>query len=306
VAWPVRALVVALALLGVGAGLGRGTAGAQSQAPSRIAYIVYLPGWNMISFGDLTSLDSPGLRSVIRGPLYTLQPGDATFTEEDLSKLVPGQSYWAYFTQDSFAFLRQSTKQSYTVDVPANTCVMVGNPSTQGSARVTGADHVYVYSNTLNNYVEEILIGVARGGWACMGAQGGLVTVAYIGDVQTEAWPQCCNPQPVSNGGQARLILKNDSPTPLTIGMAQLDAGGDIKAGGSVAGAHMTGCPNCARFAQPGQCSGGAVTYTTDLAPGVYTLRLQSDAANVPDVVSDITLSPDTSYTVCFELPAGR
>ena len=161
-----RVLLVA-AVCGLGLWQAAASGAPRAQAPANFAYMVYLPGWNVVSFGDLTGLDSADLHAVIRGPLYTFQPGDDAFEARDLATLTPGEAYWVYFTQNAFIFLRQSAHDSVTTLVPAGRCALLGNPSTRGSARIAGAAHFYTFSTALNRYDDQALIGVGRGGWAC-------------------------------------------------------------------------------------------------------------------------------------------
>jgi hypothetical protein len=294
-------LVTAVALMPL---LGR-PAGADAQAPPNFAFVVFEPGWNIVAFGGSTNLDSPGLRSVIDAPLYTFQPGDSGFEETDLAHVAPGTAYWVHFAQDSFFFLPRSTIDSYSVDVAAGSCVLVGNPSTSGSARVEGADRLYAFSPALNSYTGGSLIGVGRGAWACNGAQGSTVTVRYQGDMDPLEWPACCGPAATGNSGRAHVIFKNDSSAPVLVGLAQMDGSSEPMAGGGVAGAHLGACRSCPAYSAHDTCNPQAVSYSVDLEPGVYALHVQSHAPDVPDTISTITLSADTSYVFCYYNQAG-
>lgn len=303
---PVAAFV--LGLLAAALVLGRG-ARAQAPAPAAtFAYVVYAPGWNLISPGGQDDIDVQSLQVDFNGPLYTFQANDTAYQTATLGSVKPGFGYWANFSRTVRIALNLSDRDSYTVTVPGGQCVMVGNPSTKGSARVRGADHVYAFSAVLNGYVEESLLGIGRGAWACNATATTTVSVAFEGDVLSASWPDCCAPKSISDRGQGLLIFQNDSPAPIIVGMRQIDENGDLVEGAAALLGAVQACTTCPEYAagQHNSCSSAAVERTFDMPPGTYTLHIQSEAANMPDLVSSIVVDPDTSYALCYFIPANR
>ena len=278
-----------------------------------MAYVVLPAGWNLVSFADLTSLQvvGGGSQSPVAGPLYTFQPNDRNYESTDLGHVTPGEGYWVDVTQTFSVVLDTSTLTSTHVAVPAGQCVMVGNPSTLGTARVTGADAVFSFSAVANQYVQGTWLGVGRGAWACNYSNATeTVTTAYDNSITTTdiGWPGCCDPQPVNNGGQAVVVFHNDTPSPLIAGMRQLDATGNAAplTLNNFFRSALSGCSSCPEYTQHPSCNAAAPTDSASLAPGTYTLHLESDEHNVGDIQVTITLAPDTQYSVCFFLFADR
>jgi hypothetical protein len=304
-----RRLGFALILAAVAAVALFGRDAVQAQAPpADFAYVVYPPGWNLISSGNQTDIGVESLQVGFSPPLYTFQAGDAAYESTSLSSVKAGYGYWAYFSRTVRIALNLSSRDSYTVTVPAGQCVMVGNPSTKGSARVRGADRVFAFSALLNDYVPETLIGIGRGAWACNGAAPSTVSVAFEGDVLSAAWPDCCAPTPSSQGGQGLLVFQNDSPAPIIVGLRQIDQNGELLEGGVPLIGAVEPCTTCPEYGsgQHTACNNAAVTRSFAVPPGLYTLHIQSEAPNMPDLVASITVDPDTRYALCYFIPANR
>jgi len=65
-------------------------------------------------------------------------------------------------------------------------------------------------------------------------------------------------------------------------------------------------CDACPEYANHGSCSTAAVAYSVDADPGLYTLHIQSEDANVPDVQIGISVDANTSYGLCYFVDANR
>ena len=300
-------LGASLALIAFAALLARGAARAQAPLPpANFAYVVYLPGWNLISSGGQTAIDTPTLVQDSDGPLFTFQPNATNYDVVDLAHVRPGQGYWVHFTRRTALALDLSPRESSSVTVPAGQCVMVGNPSTSGSARVTGGERTYIFSTALNNYVAGSLVGVGRGAWACNDTRTSTVSVAFAGDVLGANWPDCCNPHPVNNRGAALMIFDNDSPAPIIVGARQMDTNGDYLDTGDLIRGNLDACVTCPEYTTHRSCSTDAVTSSISVEPGYYTLHIQSEDRNVPDLQTSIFASADTSYDLCYFVDATR
>jgi len=300
-------LGASLALIAFAALMARGAARAQAPLPpANFAYVVYLPGWNLISAAGQTDISVPSLTDALSGSLFTFQPNATNYDVVDLAHVRPGQGYWANFTKRTAVALESSVRDAYTVTVPAGQCVMVGNPSTNGSARVTGAERIYVFSTALNNYVAGSLVGIGRGAWACNDTRTSTVSVAFTGDVLGANWPDCCNPHPINNRGAALMIFDNDSPAPIIVGARQMDANGDYLDTGDLIRGNLDACVTCPEYTTHRSCSTDAVTSSISVEPGYYTLHIQSEDRNVPDLQTSIFASADTSYDLCYFVDATR
>jgi hypothetical protein len=298
---------VAFGLLAVGGAWSGGAVRAQSSLPpANFSYVSYLPGWNLISSAGDAAADAPTLVDAISGPLFTFQPDARGYATTDLGHLKPGQGYWANFTKKAAIAYGVSDLDSTTLVIPAGQCAMVGNPSTKGSARVTGAERVYSFSAALNQYVDGSLIGLGRGAWACNDTRTSTVSVAFAGDVTQASWPDCCNPRPFPNRGMGHVIFANDSPSPFIVGLRQMQANGDYLDGGDAVRGEIDACPSCTEVSGAHQCSAGAIVLSFDMAPGSYSLHIQSEARNVADLQISISIDPDTQYSLCYFIGANR
>jgi hypothetical protein len=305
-----RALVAVLlgALLGGALLWGRGAAHAQAPAPAaQFAYVVMYQGWNLISPGGQNDISTDSLTSELSGALFTLQPGDKNYEQTTLDKVTPGQGYWAYFNDKTTVALDPSDIDSTTVSLAANSCVMVGNPSTRGSAQVLNADHVYEFEPAENQYITTTLISIGHGALACNDARSSVVSVAYVGDVITPTWPGCCSPTASNQQGQVLLVFRNDSPAPITVAFRQMDDNGGLLDPGVRLVGEIDGCNSCPEY-DPAthSCAAAAVTRSFTEPPGFYHLSIQSDDPNVPDLIADVTVTANTQYSLCYFVDATR
>jgi hypothetical protein len=118
-------------------------------------------------------------------------------------------------------------------------------------------------------------------------------------------FPACCSPQPYDGGGKALLVLQNDSPYPLLLAAAQVDAGGQFVPGGASTERGVGGCAACAEYASHDQCN-GLVSVSQEVVAGRYLLHLQSEGRNVPDLQTGIELQPNMAYALCYWIAADR
>jgi hypothetical protein len=186
--------------------------------------------------------------------------------------------------------------------------VLVGNLSTNGSARISGADRSYVFSAATNGYVQESLIGIGRGAWACNDTDSGTVSVSYQGDVVVPAWPDCCLEGPVNEDGLALLVFRNDSPQPVVVGLRQMTDTGDLLDGGNAYRRVLPACNACPEYdlSPRRRCNDAAVAYGVAADPGLYTLHIQYEGADVPDLQVSLTVSANTAYDLCYFVNVDR
>lgn len=266
---------------------------ARAQSPAQFAYVTFLPGWNLVSFADTDPSTANLFLQSIDSPLYAFRPGDTNYEVANPNDVKFGYGYWVHMTKRFSLAYDLSDNDSTRVDITAGTCVLVGNPSTRGSARVRGADRSYEFSTTLNQYVATSLIGIGRAAWICNDTYSGSVSVGYEGDHIDVTWPDCCDRGPTQNQGQGLVVFQNASDAPLILGLRQTDASGGLLSGGDgVSGA-----------VQPSGTSGGcdaAPSFPFSMAPGTYTLHMTIEGTDVPDIVLDIDIQPGRKYQFCY------
>ncbi len=283
------ALVVAtIALVGI---MGKA---ARAQAPAQFSYVTFVPGWNLVSFGSGGDYSGDVIAANSDNVLYAFRPGDSRYEVTDPSDTRPGFGYWLHVNKQFQVILDLSDQDSTQLDVSAGECVLVGNPSTRGSARVRGADRSYEFSVTLNQYVPTTLIGVGRAAWVCNDTHSGRVSVGYEGDqFGGVVWPDCCDDGPVSNQGQGLVVFQNASDAPLIVALRQTDANGDALTNGD-------GVRGVVRPSGLGSGCEGSAASTFSMAPGSYTLHIQFDQPDTPDIQLDINIQPDHKYLFCY------
>ncbi|GEM_PF-1605922 len=277
------------------------------QAPAPAGSVVYVPaGWNLLSFGNAASF-SLSTTSSVSPTLYTFGPTDSDYRTTDLQHLQAGAGYWVYTPKQTVFRLTPSPETSVGLTLPAGKCAMIGNPSVNASARVSGASRVYVYTPLTDSYTQQTLLGIGRGAWACNDTTTDqAVTITDQGDVTPIQFPACCNPQPFAGTGDAELDVVDDSPYPLIAALQQVDlATNSNLAGVAPYGGQLRGCGTCPEY-DPAQhaaqgCSAAATDAgSLDLPAGLYLVHLQSEGPSVPDTQGYLNLQPNTAYKLCF------
>lgn len=284
--------ILLLALTAATLGLiGNRHSDAQSQAT--FTYVVYPAGLNLISSAGDTAMTNLSESGTISGPLSSLRP-DGTQELTDPAHMKPGYGYWANFTKETTVTYHNS-EDSITLTIPAGQCAQIGNPSTKGSARVRGAERVFQFSAVSNRYIPTTLIGVGKGALACNDSRTSAVSVTYEGDTFAGVtWPDCCATGQVSNRGQALIRVQNASSAPMTVAIHQMDSSGSYLTGGVSVDTVANGCSSC-------QVSCDSVAAQSfSLAPGYYTLHVQFDGSETPDIQLDAQFSADQQYLLCY------
>ncbi len=288
--------------------LGGGSVLAQREVPAGSA-IYYPSGWNLVAFGSGTSADIQ--LAAVSDTLYTADASGTQYLPVDSTRqtVEPGVGYWVFLVRGAGIILRPSTVNVTRRTVPAGQCAMVGNPGTSASAQVIGASRVYVFSAQLNTYLQQPVVGIGRGAWACNDTTiAAEVSVVEDNNAASVNWPVCCSPTSVSLNGSARLTLQNDSPYPLSYSLLPVDETGNVQVDANLianGGAFnsIEACPRCVEYQQPpGQavCDQPGVSRTIELQPGRYVLHIQVEGPNITDLQDIITPQPDTSYDLCF------
>ncbi len=131
----------------------------------------YQAGWNLV--GGPTGATF----TQANGPLYLLPPGAANYVALPNTQAVSaGQGYWAYFNTATTVNLTGTTTLPATVTAPAGQYIMISNPSPTQTVTVTGADIVYTFDPTINNYTVATTLKPGQGAFAFSNA-GGTITL---------------------------------------------------------------------------------------------------------------------------------
>jgi hypothetical protein len=281
---------------------------ARAQTPND-TIITALVGWNLMAFGGTTSYAN-AQPSALTSPLYTWQPGDTNYQTTDLQHLVAGQAYWLYFSS-KYSFPVSNANSLYrAVTVAAGQCVMLGNPSAKAAARVAGADAVSVFSTYQNTYLQQTLVPIGRGAWACnRSAVPENVTISDQGDVVPFTSSALLPPSPYNGDGKAQLTISNDSPYPLVAANVRVGSDGNLVANDQfdLAAGAVPACTSCPEYTT-GQhnCSPSAQSATVGANPGTQELHIIAEGRNVPDYLGTINLQPNMAYTICVWVAADR
>lgn len=185
--------------------------------------VTYPAGWNLVAGPSGTDF------SATSGSLYTLQPGDSGYESIDASEdLQDGYGYWAYFASGATVDLAESTTDSYEVEAPAGSWLMVGNPGAT-AARVAGADSVYLY-DPASGFALSSTLPPGRGALV-YSAGGGVISVApasAANTIRSVSSPSLPSAAPSS----ATSLAQASSPVQvLASGFGQSKPGGPVGIG---------------------------------------------------------------------------
>ncbi len=232
------------------------------QQPHRTFAISYPAGWNLISAPD------GSLVRGAQGPLYTFQPGDLDYEQfPATSPLHGGYGYWAFFPSGGTVDLAAGTPR-YTVTLIPGEYTMVGNPSSQMSASVEGADQVLLYDPISGMYVPSNEIPAGQGALV-LGA--GTVVITGVGTMQPITVAGSGTPSPVPTFNANFTARCNDGSydyAPRSAATCQ--AHGGVAAFGPGAAITATPTPIRATSQPQARCNDGAFDYSNTPTPCAF------------------------------------
>lgn len=155
-------VVGAMALLVCGAGVG---------APrAQAATVLYQPGMSLVARPAGTVF------AAADGDLLTLDPATQQYmTHLANEPVAAGVGYFATFSGLTNVRLGADTGAAATVQAPAGGWLLVGNPSANNDASITGADVVYGF-DAQEGYVQESTLPPGQGALV-YSAKGGAITI---------------------------------------------------------------------------------------------------------------------------------
>jgi hypothetical protein len=136
------------------------------------------PGWNLVA-------DPYGV--VSSGPAYTIQAGDSQYEAVQAgTALVPGLGYWVYTAHVTGVPLAAGAAQA-TIHTTPGQWIMIGDPSGQLPAQVSGADAFMTYDpRTGFQAATELTLRPGQGAFA-LSLDGSDVSVVAQGTASTAA-----------------------------------------------------------------------------------------------------------------------
>ncbi|HZQ34998.1 MAG TPA: hypothetical protein VFD32_03630, partial [Dehalococcoidia bacterium] len=127
-------------------------------------------GWNLVAAPPGTDLSAAAA-------LYAWRADAGSYVGVPPGATTTGTGYWAYFPTDTTVTLATGLAASVSIPAPAGVYVLIGNPSGQAPASVSGADVVYTYDPT-TGYHEAgsgAVLQPGSGAWALSFAGGAIV-----------------------------------------------------------------------------------------------------------------------------------
>src|SRR5581483_1876389 len=174
---PAAAIVAAICCAGV---LGSAAGAALAQSGFSVTFHA---GYNMIAV-------PAGTADLGAGALFHYRHDLGDYEQLTQQGAAAGAGYWAAFDQDVNVNLGDGSQQAVTISAAAGAWVMIGDPSGDHFARVSGADVVYTYDPQAG-YVQAPSLQPGQGAWALVGASGrvSVVPVASNGNPAVSPTP---------------------------------------------------------------------------------------------------------------------
>jgi hypothetical protein len=133
--------------------------------------LTFHAGWNLVAVPPGTDLRAASV-------LYGWQPDAGSYVSVQPGATTAGAGYWAYFPTDTTITLAAGLAASISVPAPAGAYVLIGDPSGQAPATVSGADMVYTYDPAGGYHAAGAgaVLEPGSGAWALSFA-GGTITI---------------------------------------------------------------------------------------------------------------------------------
>ncbi len=144
--------------------------GPGTSTPGTTGTATYQAGYNLVGGPSGTVF------SQANGPLYQLPPGASNYVAVPNTQAVSaGQGYFAYFNGPTTVNLTGTTTLPFTITAPAGQYIMIANPSSTQTVTVSGADIVYAFDPTINNYVAVTTLKPGQGAFAFSNAGSAII-----------------------------------------------------------------------------------------------------------------------------------
>lgn len=288
--------------------------------------VSYPAGWNLISGPEGSHVRGA------TGPLYTLQPGDATYEVLQVTTALKSRyGYWAYFPQGGSLDVGAGGGDT-SMNLTDGEWVMAGNPSGTTAATLVGATAAYVYSPA-GGYQPATSIAPGQGAWV---RGSGLLFLATTGSSPSSAAtpvPTASRPAVASPPAATSLSGPAHVAGALSIEGRPAPAGAVVRAfvGDTLCGrqtiseaghysldvAAATATPGCGQADVPVQFSitppfgtGWRLSSTAAFRPGTAVQRdiavdltqLQPEASNVPWTAAQWANTRTIDFSLCYSM----
>ncbi len=137
--------------------------------------VMYAAGWNLVALPSGTLLPA-GI-----GPAYTLSQDGSAYEQVAAGGAIGGRALLIYFPQDTTLTLGPSAAETSRTLAPAGQTVLVGNPSSQATLGIGGADAAYSY-DPLHGYTTVTSLAPGQGALVQVGAAGSVTLGKAAGD----------------------------------------------------------------------------------------------------------------------------
>ncbi|HLZ71970.1 MAG TPA: hypothetical protein VKV26_18860 [Dehalococcoidia bacterium] len=148
-----------------------------SRAQSTGRQRTYPAGWNLIAAPPGTDLSAASA-------LYAWQADAGSYASVAPGATGAGAGYWAYFAADTTVTLSAgAARDAVSVQAPAGAYVLIGNPSGNAPASVSGADVLYTYTPAAGYQLagQRAPLPGGSGAWALSGAGGRITLIPGAG-----------------------------------------------------------------------------------------------------------------------------
>lgn len=219
----------------------------------------YAAGWNLIAA-------PPGTNLSAASALYAWQPDAGSYVSVQPGATSAGAGYWAYFPAATTVTLAGGQNAAISVAAPAGAYVLLGNPSGQTPATVSGADLVYTY-DPVGGYI-------AAGAGAVLPPGSGAWALSFAGGAIT------LTPGSASSGAPAPSVPPSGGAYPWhTDIVATVFWVGEIFDPNAADGSQVVSAYDDAWEQHYGGCdgstaSGGCQTIPTDAAQGYFPTQM--------------------------------
>jgi hypothetical protein len=193
-------LVLGFVVCGFAFSMSPGTTDAQASGMT----VQYPAGWNLISLPS-------GTGAATGGDLYHWLTNADDYETVTSAAAAPALGYWAFFPTATQLVLGAGSEGAYTITPRAGHFVMIGDPSGDLPATVSGADAVYVY-DPVNGYQPARTLEPGQGAWA-ISLLGSTITItpqATLLPSPIAGTPSTAGTRTVSSTKGYSLVLPQD------------------------------------------------------------------------------------------------
>ena len=149
----------------------------ESEAQTEGIPVKYAAGWNLVGAPSATELRGAN------GPQYSYGSDGTGYVTVAPGEMVAGRAVWAYFGSASTELLGRTAGDYTRIFVPADSYVLVGDPSSTQTLPITGADDAESYDPSQGAYHQVSGLSPGQGAWVLRFMAG----FVYVGTPPTDS-----------------------------------------------------------------------------------------------------------------------